>query len=184
MPLSPVYIWATVGIVLIIADLLTATFFLFFLGLGALVTALCTWTGITGGINGQLICFAVSSLVTMVLFRRMVKQMFGKHGGEAEYSQLVGQKGYVSAAIPAGHEGKVSYRGSRVDRLFRQPGEHPGGHPCDDRRRRRHQAQSDPLTRNLQENIECGAKGGLRREQDSFRTACLAGHERRETNRT
>jgi inner membrane protein len=112
MPLSPVYVWATIGVILIIVDLVTLTFFLFFLGIGALVTALCTWTGIISGIDGQLICFAVSSLVTMVLFRRLVKKMFGKHQGAGEYSQLVGQKAYVSLAIPAGHEGKVSYRGS------------------------------------------------------------------------
>jgi membrane protein implicated in regulation of membrane protease activity len=112
MALSPAYIWATVGLILIIADLMTLTFFLFFLGIGALVTAVCTWTGITPGINGQLICFAASSLVTMGLFRRMVKRMFGKNEGGPEYSQLIGQKTYVSAAIIAGHEGKVSYRGS------------------------------------------------------------------------
>lgn len=113
MPFSLVYVWATIGIILIIADLITLTFFLFFLGIGALVTALCTWTGFTPGIDSQLICFAASSLITMVLFRGMVKKMFGKKGGgDTEYSQLVGQKARVSATIPAGHEGKVSYRGS------------------------------------------------------------------------
>jgi membrane protein implicated in regulation of membrane protease activity len=112
MGFSPVYIWATVGIILIIADLITLTFFLVFLGIGALITAVFTGIGITAGTNSQLICFAVSSLISMVLFRSMVKKMFGKKKGEMEYSQLVGQKAYISSAISAGHEGKVSYRGS------------------------------------------------------------------------
>jgi inner membrane protein len=112
MALSPVYVWASIGLILIIADLITLTFFLFFLGVGALITAVCTWVGLIAGMNGQLICFAASSLITMVLFRRAVKTMFGRHDGDAEYSQLVGQKAHVSVAIPVGHEGKVSYRGS------------------------------------------------------------------------
>lgn len=111
MTLSP-YIWAIIGIVFMIADMITLTFFLFFLGIGALITAVFVWTGITTGINSQLFCFAASSLITMVLFRRMVKKLFGKRGGEVEYSQLVGQKAFVTTAIPVGCEGKVSYRGS------------------------------------------------------------------------
>lgn len=112
MPSSLVYVWATIGVVLIIADLMTLTFFLFFLGLGALITALCVLTHVTPGIQGQLVCFAASSLIMMLLFRPAVKKMFGKRGDGKEYSQLVGQKARVSTAIPAGHEGKVSYRGS------------------------------------------------------------------------
>jgi membrane protein implicated in regulation of membrane protease activity len=112
MSLSPIYIWAIIGIILIIADLLTLTFFLFFLGVGALVTSVFTLMGVTTGINSQIICFAVSSLIIMVLFRGLVKKMFGKNESGSNYSQLVGQKGYVAEAIPAGHEGKVSYRGS------------------------------------------------------------------------
>jgi inner membrane protein len=127
MALSPVYIWATIGLILIIADLVTLTFFLFFLGIGALATAVFAWTGITPGINGQLVCFAVSSLVTMGLFRRMVKKMFGKNEGDAAYSQLVGQKAYVSATIPAGHEGKVSYRGSQWIAFSDSPEDIPEG---------------------------------------------------------
>jgi inner membrane protein len=91
---------------------ITLTFFLVFLGVGALITALFTWTGVTPGLNSQLLCFAASSLVTMVLFRGMVKKLFGKSGDNTEYSQLVGQKAHVSTEIPIGHEGKVSYRGS------------------------------------------------------------------------
>jgi membrane protein implicated in regulation of membrane protease activity len=112
MSLSPMYIWAIIGIILIIADLLTLTFFLIFLGVGALVTSVFTVMGVTTGINSQLICFAVSSLITMVLFRGLVKKMFGKKEGKSDYAELVGQKGYVADTIPAGHEGKVSYRGS------------------------------------------------------------------------
>lgn len=127
LPFSSAYIWATAGVVLIIIDLVTLTFFLFFLGIGALITALATWTGLIGGIDGQLICFAVSSLITMALFRGMVKKVFGKQAGDTEYSQLVGQKVYVSRTIVAGHEGKVSYRGSEWIAYSDDPDEIPEG---------------------------------------------------------
>jgi membrane protein implicated in regulation of membrane protease activity len=46
--------------------------------MGALITAVFIWLGMTPGINSQLVCFVVSSTVTAMLFRRTVKKMFGK----------------------------------------------------------------------------------------------------------
>jgi inner membrane protein len=110
--LSPIYIWAIVGIILMIADVFTLTFFLFFLGIGALLTSLSAWLGLTTSIHGQLICFALSSLIIMVLFRSTVKKMFGSNSGGAEYSEYIGRRVPVTSPIPPGGEGRVTFRGS------------------------------------------------------------------------
>lgn len=110
--LGPVQLWAIIGILLIIADIFSLTFFLFFLGVGALVTAVFIQLGIAQGLGGQLLCFALSSLVVTVLFRSTVKRMFGRKAGPGDYSEYVGQRATVSVPIPPGGEGKVSYRGS------------------------------------------------------------------------
>lgn len=110
--LGPIQIWAIIGIVLIIADIFSLTFFLFFLGIGALATALSIWLGLTPNLAGQLVCFSLSSLIAALLFRSTLKKMFGKKGQHGDYAEYVGQRAAVSVSIPAGGEGKVTYRGS------------------------------------------------------------------------
>jgi membrane protein implicated in regulation of membrane protease activity len=112
MVFTPIQIWAIAGIILIIADVFSLTFFLFFLGVGALVTSVFIWIGLAPGFGAQLICFALSSLVVMLLFRSALRKMFGKKGGQVDYMEYVGQRAVVTVAIPARGEGRVAYRGS------------------------------------------------------------------------
>ncbi len=105
-------IWAIIGLVLIVLDMLTYTFVFFFFGISALLTALISWTGLVKSLSWQLVFFSAFSLVSLVVFRKWAKQAFGKNKGAAEYSDLVGQTAYVAVKIPAGGEGKVSFRGS------------------------------------------------------------------------
>jgi len=111
MQLSLAHIWAITGIVLIAVEMVFPTFVALFLGIGALSAALTTWSGITPHFPGQLIVFSVTSLLTMLLFRNTAKKMFGKKTG-TEYSEYIGEKAAVTAAIPAGGEGRISYRGT------------------------------------------------------------------------
>lgn len=110
--LGPTQMWAIVGIVLIIADVFSLTFFLFFLGIGALATALSILLGLTPNLVGQLVCFSLSSLVATVLFRSTLKTMFGQKAHREDYSEYIGQRAVASVSIPEGGEGKVTYRGS------------------------------------------------------------------------
>jgi membrane protein implicated in regulation of membrane protease activity len=103
------YIWAIVGIGLIIAEIVIPSFFLVFFGAGALVTAITTAAGFTTDLGTQLLVFCVSSILLLVLFRRKLRCHFGKETLPPDY---MGQRLKVTAAIPRGGEGKVLYRGS------------------------------------------------------------------------
>jgi membrane protein implicated in regulation of membrane protease activity len=108
--MSPVIIWAIIGIVLIIIELMSLTFVFAFFGVGALIVSLSAWAGITPDLNGQFVVFSVSSLLMMVALRKTAKKLFfGSHDLPPDYK---GHKVKVIKAIPAGGEGTISYRGS------------------------------------------------------------------------
>jgi len=105
-----VLMWATIGVVFIIAELITFTFILCFFGAGAIIVSLTTWSGLTPGINSQLIVFSISSILLMLLFRKMAKNLF--YGSNDIPPDYIGQKVKVIKAIPGGGEGAIVYRGS------------------------------------------------------------------------
>jgi len=105
-------LWGIAGLILIGLDMLTYTFVFFFLGISALLTALISWAGLIHSYSWQLVFFAVASLLSLVIFRKWAKQTFGKSKGSAEYSDFIGQGASVCVRIPAGAEGKVSFRGT------------------------------------------------------------------------
>jgi membrane protein implicated in regulation of membrane protease activity len=108
--LSPMIIWAIVGVVLIIFELMGRTFVLVFFGVGALIVSITTWLGITPGLGSQLAIFAVSSILLTLAFRKTAKKLFfGSHDIVPDYK---GQKVKIVKAIPVGGEGAISYRGS------------------------------------------------------------------------
>jgi membrane protein implicated in regulation of membrane protease activity len=108
--LSPVVVWAIIGVILIIIELMSVTFVFAFFGVGALIVSITTWADITPGLNSQLVVFSVSSLFLMFVLRKTAKKLFfGSHDIPPDYK---GQKVKVVKEIPIGGEGAVSYRGS------------------------------------------------------------------------
>jgi len=108
--ISPVIVWAVIGVVLIIIELMSVTFVFAFFGVGALIVSITTLADITPGLNGQLAVFSVSSLFLMLVFRKTAKKLFfGSHDNPPDYK---GQKVKVVKTIPVGGEGAISYRGS------------------------------------------------------------------------
>lgn len=105
--------WAVIGLVLIVADMLTFTFVFFFFGAGALLTALLVWSGLVKAPGLQLVVFAIASISALLAFRKWARNLFGKNKDQKEYSDIAGQKARVSVKIPSGGEGKVSFRGSQ-----------------------------------------------------------------------
>ncbi len=107
---SPVVVWAVIGVLLIIVELMSVTFVFAFFGVGALIVALTTWIDVTPGLNSQLAVFALSSLLLLIAFRKAAKRrFFGSHDKPPEYK---GEKVKVVKKIPVGGEGAISYRGS------------------------------------------------------------------------
>ncbi len=105
------YIWAIAGILLVLLELLTTSFFAVFLGVGALITALLTYLGITESLSVQIIFFSVFSGLSVFLFRNMARSLFAR-AVKQQYSEYVGESAVVEESIEPGREGKVLYRGT------------------------------------------------------------------------
>ncbi|MBX2891464.1 MAG: NfeD family protein [Saprospiraceae bacterium] len=110
--LSAAQMWVIVAAFALIAELFTVSFFFFFLSVGAAITALLTWLGITPDSTSQLLCFVVVSLVSLALFRKYALRIFGKNERVDSYQSFVGDRAVVSVSIPANGEGKIHYRGT------------------------------------------------------------------------
>ncbi len=105
-------IWLIVGVLLLIAELMSVSFFFVFLSIGALTTALLSWLNITTTLNMQLLTFSVVSVGSLLLLRKPVQNIFKKDGKTVEYNEYVGDNATVVTAIPTNGEGKVFYRGT------------------------------------------------------------------------
>jgi membrane protein implicated in regulation of membrane protease activity len=106
-------IWAVVGLILVIADVVFGTFFILFVGAGALLTALLIWMGVLPAADPtwHWVVFAVLSTLGLVLFRKKVVALFGR-GGEDKYDEHRGQKVTVAQSIPENGMGRAMYRGA------------------------------------------------------------------------
>lgn len=109
--MKPEIWWALVGIVMVIADLIFGTFFILFVGAGAIITSILIWAGILPDPTWQWVVFAVISTLGLVLFRNKLVSIFGK-GAKPRYDEHVGQIVIVTEIIPTQGMGKVNYRGA------------------------------------------------------------------------
>jgi hypothetical protein len=103
-------IWGIAGLVMIIADVVLNTFFMLFLGGGALLTAVLMLAGVQEPVV-QWLAFAGFSALGLVLFRKKLIAAFGPRHND-RYVEHIGQKVRVVDAIPANGQGRVLYRGS------------------------------------------------------------------------
>ena len=103
--------WLIAGIVLMLMELLTPGFVVFFFGLAAATVSLCIW-GIPGfGAYWQLGAFSVFSVLYLVVLRRYVKSVFmGDSEENAVADDLVGLVGKVTEAIRPEVPGRVQIR--------------------------------------------------------------------------
>ncbi len=117
MNFDPVLIWFLAGLALILAEFMIPGVILIFFGVGAWITALSTWMGLTPGWTSQLLTFAVSSVVMLVLLRRWFRARFfgyveGGQDPEDNLDDLAGHEVTVSRDIAPGEMGKVQYKGA------------------------------------------------------------------------
>src|SRR3990170_7454111 len=108
--LTPAIMWAILGAIFFVVELSCFTFIFSFFGIGAFVTAILTWLGVTPTISSQLAAFSASSIITLALFRKSAKRLLA--GGSDLAPEFAGWKVRVTKDIPPGDEGAVDYRGS------------------------------------------------------------------------
>jgi membrane protein implicated in regulation of membrane protease activity len=118
MPLSPMLIWFLVGLALALLELAVPGIILVFFGLGAWITAITTWIGITPSLWSQLIVFSVSSVLLVLLLRRWLRNRFLGHekdlrDGTVDLDDFVGKTVMVTKAVaPRSREGRVEFKGA------------------------------------------------------------------------
>jgi membrane protein implicated in regulation of membrane protease activity len=110
-------VWAIVGIVLIFFEFFIPGLVIAFFGVGALFTAFTTWLGISPTLELQLLVFIISSVLLLILLRRIVKRTFlGRAKGEdteRDFNIDIGKIVPVIEFIQPGEVGgKVKYQGS------------------------------------------------------------------------
>lgn len=108
-------IWFAIGFVFFLLEFALPGFIVFFFGVGAWVTALVLlFSDIS--INTQLLIFIVTSILTIVLFRRQVKRLMWSRKDTSEIEdELIGRTGVAETYIGPGKNGKVDFKGTSWD---------------------------------------------------------------------
>jgi len=111
---TPSLLWFLTGVVLLLLELSMPVFVLFFFALGAWLTAAASWL-YPVSLNGQLLIFIVSSLLSLLLLRRYLQKAFSGRSTDARGDSALAEPGarvmvVVDIVPPA--EGKIKYSGS------------------------------------------------------------------------
>ncbi|HNW57040.1 MAG TPA: NfeD family protein [Bacteroidales bacterium] len=111
---KPELFWFFMGLVLFLFELFTPGFFIFFFGLGAWVTALICLIG-EPGINLQIIIFAVTSILSLIGLRRIIKRklFYNKDNVSDEIEdEFTGKDGLAMTDFGPEKTGKVEFKGT------------------------------------------------------------------------
>ena len=116
--MTPTIVWFLIGLGLALAELAVPGVILVFFGVGAWVTALTAWLGLTVTLESQLLTFAIASIALLVLLRRWIKgRLYGHVKDEQDLNvdleEFVGHRVKVlKAVIPGSTEGRVEFKGA------------------------------------------------------------------------
>jgi len=110
----PELIWFIIGLLLFLLELVLPGFVIFFFGVGAWITALLCLIA-DPGFNLQAIVFAVTSVISLLLLRKMIQKKF--FYSKEELSQEVedeftGREAIALTTMEPGMNGKVEFKGT------------------------------------------------------------------------
>lgn len=107
-------LWIILGIILIIAEIFTLGFVIFWFGIGALVAALAAYLGV--GLVGQFFIFAIVSAALTVMSRTIFSRYLGHSEQESLKSGIEALPGKVGTVVDSSQgalqEGSVKVFGS------------------------------------------------------------------------
>ncbi len=118
MNLLPELLWFIAGLVLILLEFAAPGVIIVFFGVGAWITALTTWIGLTPGLTSQLRLWAVSSIVLLLALRRRLAGRFrgfetGQQDPQHNLDEFRGHEVQVVQDIAPGHRnGRVEFKGA------------------------------------------------------------------------
>jgi membrane protein implicated in regulation of membrane protease activity len=108
-------IWLVIGLFCILSEWFIPGFLIFFFGVGALITALCTAIipGLDTQILYQLFIFGGSSVLTLFTLRKYLSKIFkGKYIGKEQESEYSGMKAEVIEEIKPDKPGHIRFQGT------------------------------------------------------------------------
>jgi len=111
---SPVLIWLLIGIAFFAVEMAIPGFIVFFFGVGAWCVSCTVWL-VDLSLSTQLIVFLLTSIVTLVLFRKLLTGVFTGEKKEETDSVTYNPSpatGTVVEPITPPAEGKVKYAGT------------------------------------------------------------------------
>jgi inner membrane protein len=105
--------WLILGVVLMVAELLLPTgFFLFFFGVGGVITGLFAFFGLAPFFIAQGLLFIGISLSSVILLRKPLLAKFNLRNRTHAVDSLVGETAHALETIAPQAFGKVELRGS------------------------------------------------------------------------
>ena len=113
---DPITLWFIAGALLILAEFMVPGVVIVFFGVGALITSLTTWLGLTESLTSQTFMFGSSSVVLLFSLRHLVRSWFvGKsddENGDLD-DDFTGREALVTRDIPGpGIDGRIEIKGS------------------------------------------------------------------------
>lgn len=117
--MSVVTIWLLCGVIGLALELILPGLIVLFFGCGALLTGIATWIFSSLQIEGQLIVFVVSSVVLLLVFRKMLRNRFFNNSKESDdelADEYIGKTAVALTDFANGH-GEVEFKGSKWEAL-------------------------------------------------------------------
>ena len=114
--MKPEFIWAMVGLILLLMEFMLPGLIIFFFGIGAWIVAATCFFIDDISVNTQLVIFIVSSVVLLLALRKWLRSVFvghtySKQAGTQDINDLIGQKVTVTKRIAPPQAGAVELHG-------------------------------------------------------------------------
>lgn len=105
------WMWVVGGIALLAAEVLTpGSFFLFFFGLGGIITGVLAKLGIVTDVPMEWIVWSTVSVLSMLIFRPMLRNLM-KRSGSTNMDSIVGEVASPLTDLAPGGVGQAEMRG-------------------------------------------------------------------------
>lgn len=114
--MDTMWIWLIIGAFLILSEFVIPGFIIFFFGLGAIITAILKMIIPEIGLEFQLLTFCLSSLISLIVFRRFMPKVFRGVEQRRELPEdaceYANEKALVVQDITPEVAGKIYFHGS------------------------------------------------------------------------
>jgi membrane protein implicated in regulation of membrane protease activity len=110
----PEFFWFAIGLACFILELIAPGFFIFFFGVGACVTAIVCLFG-SPCLNLQIIIFLVTSVLSLLAFRKMLRKKFffpENEISEGIEDEFTGKEAFAITDFDSSCIGKVEFKGT------------------------------------------------------------------------